>query len=215
MLCPYFVKKRPFSKKRHYSNSHFVKKRFILSKPRCSFHFLEIFIKMPSLPCPYLVKKCQFCQTTLYYGPEKSIRCPFFPTLHEKIFAVVPIFCQKMSILKKSQCSHGHILSKKRRFSQKHCAHNRPFYKEHATLMPILCIKTSILSKTLCSHVIYFHFSMKNPCCQSAYLAKNTSILSKVPYIRGKKGKTMPFFPNISQKLSALMPILCQKTSIL
>ena len=82
--------------------------------------------------------------------------------------------------------------------SLKNTVLNRPFYKEHAALMPILGQKTSILSKTLCSHVIYFHFSMKNPCCQSAYLAKKTLILSKVPYIRGKKGKTMPYFPNIS-----------------
>ena len=44
-------------------------------------------------------KNVNFVKIKLYYGPEKSIRYPFFPIFHDKISAVMPIFFQKMSIL--------------------------------------------------------------------------------------------------------------------
>ena len=76
-------------------------------------------------------------KTTLYYGPKRSIGCPFFPIFHENINTFMPIFCQKTSILSKTHCSHAHSLSKKHPFSQKHCA-----------LMLFFFVKnTSILSK--------------------------------------------------------------------
>ena len=55
-------------------------------------------------------------KTTLYFGPKKSIDCPFFPISHEKITALMPIFCKNVnslkqtalitSILLKTLCSH-------------------------------------------------------------------------------------------------------------
>ena len=105
-------------------------------------------------------------KTTLYYGPKRSIGCPFFPIFHENINTFMPIFCQKTSILSKTHCSHAHSLSKKHPFSQKHCAlmlfflsKTRQFCQNHAkkvnrmpffsklqesitALMPIFCQKT-------------------------------------------------------------------------
>ena len=40
-------------------------------------------------------KNVNSVKTTLYYGPKKSIGCPFFPISHEKITALMSIFCQK------------------------------------------------------------------------------------------------------------------------
>ena len=101
---------------------------------------------------------------------------------------------------RKNHCSYAHILSKK-----------RPFYKNYAALMPIFCQKTFILSRIHCSHVIFFHFSMKN-LLSIPYLVKNTSILSKLPYIMGQKSYRMPFFSwYFTKKISALMPIFFKK----
>ena len=58
----------------------------------------------------------------LYYGPKKSIGCPFFSISHEKITALMPILCQQNFHSKKTPCSHVHILPKKHRFSKKDSA---------------------------------------------------------------------------------------------
>ena len=86
LLCPYFVKKRPFSKKHTALKSIFCQKNVhSLKNTVLLYHFFKIFMN-PLLYCPYLVKKSSIL-SKLYYGPKKSIGCPFLPIFHEKITA--------------------------------------------------------------------------------------------------------------------------------
>ena len=115
----------------------FCQKICTLSKKRSSHViFFKFFMKNPFLSCPYLVKNVNSVKTTLYYKPKNSIRPPFV-RIYIKSTALMPIFYQKTSILKK-----------------------------HIVLTPIFCKKMSIRSKTRCSRVI-FKILMKNPCCNS------------------------------------------------
>ena len=127
-------------------------------------------------------KKCKFCQHYTVYGPTKSIRCRFF---HD--------------FSRKNQCSHAHILSKKRKFSKKHIA-----------LMPIFCQKTSILQKTRSSHVIFFIFFL-NPMLSCQYLVKNVNSLKSKKYYWHKKSIGCLFFRFFTKKLMLLCPHFVQK----
>ena len=61
LLCPYFVKKRPLSKKHTALKSIFCQKNVhSLKNTVLLCHFFKIFMKNPLLSRPYLVKKRQF-----------------------------------------------------------------------------------------------------------------------------------------------------------
>ena len=120
----------------------------------CNF-FFKFVMKNPLLSCTYLVKKRRFCQNYTILWAKRVNRIPFFSdfswkNLHEKITALLSIFCQKNL------------------FSLKNTLFSCPYFMK----------KTSILSKTRCSHVIIFKFFMKNPILSVPYLFKKTSILS-------------------------------------
>ena len=120
------------------------------------FYFLW---KIPYCHAHIWSKNVNSVKTTLYYGPTKSIGCPFFPICHEKITALMPIFGQK----------NVHSLEK------------------HTALMPIFCQKNvhSLKNTVLSCHF----FFMKNSLRSCPYLVKITSILSKLPYIMGQKSQ--------------------------
>ena len=123
--------------------------------------FFKFFMKNPQTYHTHnWSKKRQFCQNyTLYYGPKKSRGCPFFPTFHEKITSLMPVFCKK----------------------------NVNFLKSTLLSCPYFVENTSILLKTPCSHLIFFKFFMKKPQLPCPYLVKKASILSKLHYIMAKK----------------------------
>ena len=86
-------------------------------------YFFQIFYEKPYAIMPKSAqKKVNSVKTTPSYGLKKSIGSSFFPIFHQKTTLLMPIFCKKMSIHKKTRCSHAHILSKKRTFSQNHSA---------------------------------------------------------------------------------------------
>ena len=115
LSCPYFVKKVISLKITHISCPYFVKKTSLLSKTLCSYVvFVKFFVKNTLLASHIWPKKVD--SITSYYGPKKSIGCPFFPISHEKISAVMPIFCQQNVHSLKTHCSYVHILSKKNQF---------------------------------------------------------------------------------------------------
>ena len=71
----------------------------ILSKAQCSRIIFTIFHEKLLLSCPYLIKKRQFCQNnTILWAKEVSMM-PFFSHFSEKNIALIPIFCEKTSIL--------------------------------------------------------------------------------------------------------------------
>ena len=150
LSSPYLIKKCPVSQK-HCSDAIFS----------------NLVFKSPAVKPIFCQKNVNSVKTTLYYGPKKSMRCYFCSDISAKISALMPIFCQKNDrFLKKTCCSHAHILYKKRQFS-----------KNHNALTPY-CTKLFILSKTLCSYVVFFKFFMKNPWLPFPYLVKKKSILS-------------------------------------
>ena len=107
------------------------------------------------------------------------------------------MFCQKRSFskkhtvfscwyfAKKPQCSHAHIFSKKRLFSQKHGA-----------LM-----------------LFFSNFSWKTPFYQMPYQVKNVNSVKTTLYgLWAKEVNRMPFFPIFHKKTTAFMPIFCHPT---
>ena len=100
--------------------------------------------------------------------------------------------------------------SRKNYYSNAHVSKRRPFSKKHIALMPIFCSKTSNFSKTLCSHFIFFKFHMKNT-LSCSYLTKNCQFCQNYTILLAKKVNRMPFFPIFHVKITALMPMLCQK----
>ena len=113
----------------------------------CHFFFFKIFHTKPQLSRPYLVENVSSVKTTLFYGPKKSIRCPFFF----------------------NRCSLAHVLSEIRLLSirtllsRPYFVKKRPFFKKkklcsHSIFLkflmktpllpiPYLIQKPSILSK--------------------------------------------------------------------
>ena len=84
------------------------------------------------------LKNVKFVKTTKYYGPKKSIGCPFFPFFVKKSLFSCPYFVKKTSIFYKTVLPCPHFVK-----------------------------KTSFLSKTQCSDVIFLKFFMKNPQCHA------------------------------------------------
>ena len=135
---------------------------------------------------PFWSKNVNSVKTTVYYRPKKSGCLVFSSIFHEKITALMPIFCHKT------------FLSP----------------KKLTTVLPYFVKKLSIFSKTQCSNVIFFQIFMKNPLLSCPYLVqkKVTSVKTTLQY-RPKKSKGCPFFSPrfFTKKISALMPIFCQK----
>ena len=88
-------------------------------------------------------------------------------------------------MVKKINCSHAHIWSK----------------------------KSSILSKTRCSHVIFFNFFMKNPCCHTHIWSKKHQFCQNYTILWDKKVNRIPVLLIFHQKVTALMPDFCQKNA--
>ena len=118
---------------------------------------------------------------------QKSRYKALFSIFHEKISALMPIFCKIMSSLYKSHCSHAHIVK-----------------------------KTDILSKILYSHVIFFQLLHEKPPAVMPIFDQKKSILSTQNYITDLKVHWMPLFYNFSATKSPLSyPYFVKKTSIL
>ena len=138
LLCPNFIKKRPFPKKITYLSPIFCQKYFHSLKNNV-FHvifFSILYEKPPAVTPIFGPKKHQFCQTYTILLAKKVNSKPFFSQFTKKSF--LSRHMTKMSILYKSTCSHAHIWSKK-------C----PFFRKHGSLMS------------------FFQIFMKNQCCHA------------------------------------------------
>ena len=135
---------------------------------------------------PIFGQKTSILSKLQYFMSHRS-QCPFFLIFHEKIAALVPIFYQKYvySLKIKTRCSQVHVSSKKRPFTQKHCA--------------------------LMSFV--FNVFMKNPLLPSSYVVKKTSILSKLHYILGPKSQWDALIFGFSRENNLLQCPYFAKTS--
>ena len=120
------------------------------------------------------------------FGWAKNVNIRQYDTLFYqflgKITALMPIFCQKTSILQETRCSNDHILSKK-----------RPFCK-----------------KIRCSHAIIFIF-FKTPCYHAHISSKKRQNCQNYKILWAKKVNSMSFFPILHEKMTFFMPIFYQK----
>ena len=93
------------------------------------------------------------------------------------------------------------------------CQKNVHSLKNTMLSCPYFVKKTSILSKSWFSDVIFFKFFMKNPKLSCPYLVKKKHQFSQqYTILWAKKSIGCPlFFPIFDEKITALMPILCQK----
>ena len=130
----FMLKKRSFSKKHDALMPIFCQKYVHFLKIMVlSCHCFNYFIKNPKMSWLYWVQKnVKSLNTTQYYGPKKSIRCPFFSDYSRK-----------------NHYSHAHGLSKK-----------RPLFKKHTVLMLIIWQKNVnyLKDKMLSCHVFCFNF---------------------------------------------------------
>ena len=102
LLFTYLVKKRPFSQK----NESFVS-NFAWKTPCCHTHIWS--------------KNINSANTTLLYGPKKSIRWSFIRYFTKKSMLACPYFIKNTSILSKTHCSQANKMPKWLPFSEKHC----------------------------------------------------------------------------------------------
>ena len=111
---------------------------------------------------------------------------PFIFDLHEKITALMILFCQKK----------GHSL--------KNALLSHPYFSK---------IGTTTISKTQCSHVIFFQdFPWKSPCCHTHICSKKRKFCQNYTILWVlKKALGCPFFPIFHEKMDALMPKFCQQ----
>ena len=124
----------------------------MLSKIRCPHVIFSKFFhdKHPTVMPMFGQKNVNFVKTTLYYGPQKSIECHFFP------------------VYLKTHCYHAHISSKKK------C----PFAKNHNAFMPIFCQKNiHSLNTTVLSCHFFEIFTKKSRALMPTFDQKMSILL--------------------------------------
>ena len=116
LLCPYFVKKRPFSKKHTALMPIFCRKNVHpLKNTMLHVICIKFFMKKPLLFMPMFGQECvNSVKTTLYYWLKSQYGTFFSRFYTKKSLLSCPYLV--------THCSRAHILSKKRQFSQKDCA---------------------------------------------------------------------------------------------
>ena len=114
----YFIKNTYILKKTHCSHAHISQKNVHSLKNTmlsCAF-FSNFSWKTPAVVHMIGQKTSILSKLHSILG-QKSHRMPFFPISHEKITALMSIFCKKNVNSLKINSSHLHVLSKKRQLS--------------------------------------------------------------------------------------------------
>ena len=94
----YILVIRLFFKEETALKSMFCQKTFILSKTLCShvIFFQVFFKKSPAVKPIFGKKNVGFVKITLYFWSTKLLGCHSFLIFHEKIIALIHIFCKKI-----------------------------------------------------------------------------------------------------------------------
>ena len=115
----------------------------------------------------------------------KVTRMPFlYPLFHEKITALMKIFYQKYVYSQKNTLLSCPYQSKKRPFSQKHCA--------------LMCF-------------FFFKFFMKNSCCRAHDWSKNVNFVKTTLYFGPKKSQDALFSYFSRKNFCSYINILSKK----
>ena len=184
-----------------------------------SCHFFNFFMKNHLLSCPYSVKKHQFCQNYIIGWAKKVNRMPiFFPISHEKITALMPIFCQKNVHSLKNTILPCPYFVKKRPFSQNHCAlmslFFQIFHEKPPALMPIFGQKNVHSVKTTPYYGPRKSIVWTEPifCRKNVHSLKKTVLLCQLKKNHEKPPAVMPIFDKKTSILSKQHYIMSQKS---
>ena len=116
-------------------------------------------------------KNVNSVKNTLYYGPNKSIRYPFFRFFMKKYCSHTHILLKKLFILTKTRCSHViffYILMKKHRLS---CP--------YLVKKPKFCHNYTILWAKTVNKMQFFPIFNEKYLFSCPYFVKKTSIFKK------------------------------------
>ena len=124
LSCQYLSKIRLFSKKHNVLMPILVKKNVhCLKNTMLSCDFFLFLMKNSCCRAHDWSKNVNFVKTTLYFGQKKSQDAPFFSISHEKITALMSIFCQKNVHSLKGNSSHLHVKKKTSTLIKTQCFH--------------------------------------------------------------------------------------------
>ena len=146
LSCLYFIQNRLFSKKQTVLTPIFCQKNVhSLKNTVFSPHFFsKVSWKTPAV-MPIFDQQTSILSKLAYYMSQKSQWDAPFANYHEKMSALMPVFCQKNVNSLKKHCSHAHILSKNI-LSKTRRSHVFFFFKKSDLLScPYFVKKTSIL----------------------------------------------------------------------
>ena len=143
----FFFQKRPFPKKQTALMPIFCPKNVYSLKNTvltCNF-FPNLSWKTLCCHAHIWSKNVDSVKTILYYGPNESIGSPFFPIFHEKITALISIFCQKNLFSLKKHIVLMSIFYEKNVHSLKNtvlsCHSFQIFHEKPNSVMPIFVQK--------------------------------------------------------------------------
>ena len=184
---PIFSQENVHSQKTHCSQVHILSKYVQSLKNTALMSFFQNFHEKLSAVKPIFGQKnVNAVNTTLCYGPNKSIWCPF------------------SWFFTKNNWSHARILSKK-----------RPFFKNHTAIMPIFCQKKpKSLKKYVLSFHIFFQILTEKPPVVIPVFGQKTSILSNY-IILWKKKSIRCLFLDFHEKVLLSCPYLVKKMCVL
>ena len=83
--------------------------------------------------------------------------------------------------------------------------------KKHTAPMPVLFQKNVTSPKTRWSPVISLIFLWKTPCCHGHIWSTYRHFCQNYTTLWASKVNRVPFFPIFNEKITALVPIFCQK----
>ena len=149
------------------------------------FFFFKFFMKNSCCRAHDWSKNVNSVTTTLYFGPKKSIWCPFFLFLTKNLLLYVNILSKNVHSLKRYS-SHLHVLSKKMLLSCPYFVKKRPFSQKHCALK-------------------YFFFKFlykKPPAVIPIFGPKNVNSVKNTHY-GPKKSIGCHFFPFFHEKITA------------
>ena len=132
-------------------------------------------------------KNVDYVKTTLLFGSSMLKGCPFFPSFHEKMAVLIPIFYQKYV-----------------------------YYLKHTLLWSPHFVKECPFSKKHCSYVIFLSFLWETLCCQAHFWSKICQYCENCSIFWVYKVNSV-LFSRISTKKSLISCLLyfVKKSSIL
>ena len=153
-----------------------------------------------------LIVSCYYGNASLRSDAQNHLYIPVESEPLEVDFRPLVIYHRPLTIIRKYKCSlvSTHILLK-----------NVKFLKSTVLSSPYFVKKSFILPKQNSLMSFFFQIIPEKPPAVKPILINKRQFCQNWDILWAIKVNRMPFFPIFHEKITALMPILCQKTYIL